>query len=154
MLNEPFLEILVDVFMKHCKFVLWKIIDGFEWRLCSFLKINGIVIQSMLGQGVCIFPLKHILEFLVLGKKFMWTWFNIWWGKNLNKKCISCFGSLHEGFCSNKQGLGAPRPFCTTRVFFLLQILHASNKGFTFQSLVLWCFKVKTPCMPMHSWIM
>ncbi len=76
MLNEPFFEIFVDVFMKSYKFILGQIVNGFKWRLCSF-KINGAIIWSMLRQGVYIFLLKHILEFLVLGRNFMWMWFNI-----------------------------------------------------------------------------
>ncbi len=90
----------------------------------------------MLGQGVYIFLLKHILKFMVLGKNFTCTWLNIWWGKSVNKKCISFLNNLHEGFCSNKQKLGAPRPFYNIKVLLLLQILHATNKGFTLQGFV------------------
>jgi hypothetical protein len=77
MSNEPLLKVLINVFMKHYKFVLGQIINGSKWRSCYFHKINGAVIWLMFGQGVHIYFLKHILEFLVLGKNFMWTWFNI-----------------------------------------------------------------------------
>ncbi len=56
--------------MKHCKFVLRQVIDGFEWRLHSFHKINGAIIWLML-RLVHISLLKHILEFLILGRNFM-----------------------------------------------------------------------------------
>jgi hypothetical protein len=59
-----FLKVFVNVFTKSYKFVLWQIVDGSEWRLHSFLKVNGVVIRSMLGQGVHIFLFKHIFEFL------------------------------------------------------------------------------------------
>jgi len=154
MLNEPLFEVFIDVFMKRYKFILWQIVNGFKWRLHSFHKINDIVVWLMFGQGDCIFLLNHILEFLVLGRDFMWTWFNIWWRKNVNKKCIFYRDNFHESFCSNKQKLGAIKPFCTTKVSLLLQMLHASDKGFIFQGLVLWFFKMKTPCMPIHSLIM
>ncbi len=60
--NESLLHvfIFIEVFMKRCKFVLRQIIDGSKWRLLSFHKINGVVIESMLGQGVCILKKKHI----------------------------------------------------------------------------------------------
>jgi len=87
----------------------------FEWRLHSH-KINDASIWLMFGQGVCIFLLKHILEFLILGRNFLWTWFNIWWRKSTNKKCISSCGNFHESFCSNEQRLGAPKLFCTTKI--------------------------------------
>ncbi len=125
----------------------------------------------MFRQGVCIFLLKQIFEFLVLGKNFMWMWLNIWWGKNINQECISSHGNLHENFCYNKQ---RPRPSFSTKVSLLIEILHVfmpmlvfnymtyhililamyvSNKGFTLEGLMLWCFKVKTPCMLIHLWI-
>jgi len=113
MSNDPLLEILIKIFMKHCKFALQQIIDGSKWRLCSFYKINDVVIWLMLGQGVHIFFLKHILEFLILGNNFMRMWFNIWWRKNKNQECISSCGSLYEGFCSNKLKLEAFWPSCT-----------------------------------------
>jgi hypothetical protein len=88
--------------------------------------------MSVFVQGVHIYLFRHILEFLVLGRNFMWMWFNIWWRKNINKKCISSFGSFHENFCSIKLMFGAPRPFCNYQVvFLLLQILHAYDEGFT-----------------------
>jgi hypothetical protein len=154
MLNEPFFKVFINVFMKCYKFVSWQIVDGSEWKLCSFHKINGIVVWSMFGQGVNIFLLKHILEFLVLRRNFMWTWFNIWWKKNINQECISFHGNFHENFCSKKKRLGAPRTSCTIEVSLLLQILHAYDEGFTFQGFMLWCFKMKTPHMPIHLWIM
>ncbi len=154
MSNEPIFEILIDVFTKFYNFVLWQIIDGSRWKLCFFFKINGVVVWLMLGQGVYNFLFKHIFGFLVLGRNFMWIWFNIWWGKNTNQECISSCDNLCEGFYSNKQRLGAPRPSCTIEVFFLLQILHAFEKGFTLQGFVLWCFRVKTLHMLIHSWIM
>ncbi len=78
MLNEPFLKVFIDLFMKHYKFVLRQIIDGSEWRLCSFHNINGAIVRSMLGQGVYISLFKHIFEFLVMRRNFMRTWLNIW----------------------------------------------------------------------------
>jgi hypothetical protein len=54
-----------------------------------------------------------------LGKNLMWMWLNTWWGKNINKKCISSRGSLHESFCSNEQRLGALRLSCNIKVFVL-----------------------------------
>jgi hypothetical protein len=102
MSNAPLVEVFIDVFTKCYKFVLWQIVDGSEWRLCSFHKINGAVIWSMFGQGFHISFLKHIFEFLVLRRNFMWSWFNIWWKKNVNKKCISFHSNFHESFCSNK----------------------------------------------------
>jgi len=81
----------------------------------------------MLGQGVCIFFLKHILEFFILGRNLMWTWLNIYWRNNINKKCISFLGSLHKSFCFKKQMLRAPRPFCTTEVSFCFKFcMHSS----------------------------
>ncbi len=68
MSNEPLIKVLIKVFMKCCKFILQQIIDGFEWKLHSLHKINGVVVWSMLGQGVHIYLLKHIFEFLVLGR--------------------------------------------------------------------------------------
>ncbi len=154
MLNEPLFKVLIEVVTKCCQFVLWQIINGSKWRLCSFHKTNGVIIWSMLGQGVYNSLFKHILEFLILGRNFMWTWLNIWWRKNIYQKCISSCGNLHEGICSNKQRFRAPRPSCTIYVFLLLQIVHDSNKGFTFLGLVLWCFKMKTLCVPILSQIM
>jgi hypothetical protein len=65
----------------------------------------------------------------------MWMWLNIWWREIVNQECISFFSSLHEMFCSNKQGLGAFRPSWTIeiplfllkylRFSFFFQILHA-----------------------------
>ncbi len=78
MSNEPLFKVLVEVFTKCCKFVLCQIIDGYKWRLHSFHKINGVVLWLMFGQGVHISLLKHIFEFLVMGRNFIWTWFNIW----------------------------------------------------------------------------
>ncbi len=106
-------EVFIEVFTKYYKFILQQIINGSEWRLHSFHKINGAVIWSMLGQGVYNYFLKHIFEFLVLGRNFMWTWFNIWWKKNINQGCFSFCDNLYEGFYSNKQRFGAPRPSCT-----------------------------------------
>ncbi len=54
-----FLEVFINVFMKCYKFVLWQIVDGLEWRLCSFHEINGIVVWLMFGQGVRIFSQPH-----------------------------------------------------------------------------------------------
>jgi hypothetical protein len=65
----------------------------------------------------------------------------------------SC-GNFHEFFCSSEQKLGGPRPSYAIKVSLLLQILHAFNEGFTLQSLVLWCFKMNTPHMLIHLWIM
>ncbi len=45
---------------------------------------------------------------------------------------ISSYGSFHENFCFSEQKFGALRPSCTTKVSLLLQILHASDEGFTF----------------------
>jgi hypothetical protein len=154
MLNEPLLKVFIDVFTKCYKLVMWQIVDGSEWTLHSFQKINDTVVWLMFGQGVHIFFLKHILEFLVLRRNFMLTRFNIGLEKNINKKCISFCGNFHESFCSNEQRLRAPRPSCTIEVSLLLQILHAYDKGFTLQGLVLCCFKMKTPRMLIHSWIM
>ncbi len=113
--NEPFLEVFIKVFTKHYNFILWQIINRSKWKLHSFQKINlnGVVVWLMPRQGVYISFLKHILEFLVLGKNFMWMSLNIWWRKNINQECISSCGSLHEGFCSNKQRLGASKSSCT-----------------------------------------
>jgi len=68
MFDEPFLEVLVKVFMKHYKFILRQIINGSKWKLHSFHKINGAIVWSMFRQGVHIFLFKHIYEFLVLGR--------------------------------------------------------------------------------------
>ncbi len=84
----------------------------------------------------------------------MWMWFNIWWRKNINQQCISFRGNFHESFYSNEQRLGALRPSCTIEVSLLLQILHAFDKVLTLHGLVLWCFKMKTLHMLIHSWIM
>jgi hypothetical protein len=72
MSNEPFIEVLIEVFTKHWKFILFQIIDESKWRLHSFHKINGAIIWWMFGQGVRISLLKHIFEFLVVGRNFMW----------------------------------------------------------------------------------
>jgi len=85
----------------------------------------------MFEQGVRIFFLKHILEFLVLRKNLMWMWLNIWWGKNVNEEHISFLGNLYEGSYSNKERLKAPRPFLPFKSSFYLKFLHAFNKGFT-----------------------
>jgi hypothetical protein len=45
--------------------------------LRSFHKINGAIGWLMPKQGLHISLLKHVLEFLVLGNNFMWTWLNI-----------------------------------------------------------------------------
>ncbi len=55
---------------------------------------------------IFIFFNSDILDFLILWKNFMWTWFNIYWRKNLNQECISSFDNFHEGSCFNKQRLG------------------------------------------------
>jgi hypothetical protein len=44
MSNEPLFEVFIEVFMKHYKFVLQQIINGFKWRLHSFHKINGAIV--------------------------------------------------------------------------------------------------------------
>jgi hypothetical protein len=49
MSNEPFFKILVNVFSKSYKFVLWQIVNWPKWRLHFFLKINGVVVWSMLN---------------------------------------------------------------------------------------------------------
>jgi len=140
MSNEPLLEVFIDIFSKHCKFVLWQIVDGFEWKLHSFHKINGAIVWLMFKQGVYIFLLKHIFEFLVPGRNFMWTWFNIWWKKNVNQECISFHGNFHESFCSNEQRLGAPRPSCTTKASLLLQSFHV------------WVSHSRTSCCGISKW--
>jgi hypothetical protein len=71
MLNEPLLEVLIKVFMKHYKFILRQIINGSKWKLHFFHKIKGSIVWSMLRQGLRIFLLKHIFEFLVLGTNFI-----------------------------------------------------------------------------------
>jgi len=106
MSNEPIFKVLINVLVKHSKFVLWQIIDGSEWRLHFFHKINGAIIWLMFGQNVRMPLFKHILEFLVLGRNFMWTWFNIWWGKNINKKCISFMVAFMKAFAPINKGLG------------------------------------------------
>jgi hypothetical protein len=50
---------------------LRQIINGFEWRLCSFHKINGLIIWLMFGQGAQMIFFKHVLEFLTLKRSFM-----------------------------------------------------------------------------------
>jgi hypothetical protein len=57
-------------------------------------------------------------------------------------------------FFSMNKGFGAPKPSYTIEISLSVQILHASNKGFTLQDLVLWCFKMKILRMPIHLWIM
>ncbi len=71
MLNEPLIEILIEIFTKCYKFILRQIINGFEWRLCSFHKINGLIIWLMFGQGAQMIFFKHVLEFLTLKRSFM-----------------------------------------------------------------------------------
>ncbi len=89
-----------------------------------------------LGQGVCISFLKCILEFLVLGRNFIWTWLTIWWEKSINQECISFHGNLHEGFGFNKQRLGAPsRAFFYFKFYMLLmRVSHSKALWYGFQS--------------------
>jgi NADH:ubiquinone oxidoreductase subunit 4 (subunit M) len=35
----------------------------------------------------------------------------------------------------------------------LIFAMYVSNEGFTLHGLVFWCFKSKTPHMPIHTWI-
>ncbi len=107
MSNEPIFKVLVDVLLKCCKFVLWQIIDGSKWRLHFFHKINGAVVWLLLRQNVHIPLLKHIFEFLALGRNLMWTWLNMWWGENINKKWISFFmAAFMKAFAPTNKDLG------------------------------------------------
>ncbi len=72
MSNEPYFEIFINAFSKHHEFILWQIIDGFEWRWCTFFKINCAIIWSMLWHGVNILLLKHILVYFVWKKISYW----------------------------------------------------------------------------------
>jgi hypothetical protein len=65
-------------------------------------------------------------------ERISWTWFNSWWRKNVNQECISSCGSLHEGFCSNKQRLGhlsllvpSRSSFCLKFCMLLTRVSHS-----------------------------
>jgi hypothetical protein len=131
MLNEPLLKVFINVFTKRCKFVLWQIVDGSKWRLCLFHKINGAVVWLMFGQCVHIFFLKHILEFLVLGRNFMCTWSNIWWRKNINKNVFPFIVALMKAFVPMNKGWRhlvlfiPPRsPYYFKFCMFLIRVSH------------------------------
>ncbi len=72
MSNEPYFEIFINVFSKCHEFILWQIVDGCEWRLRTFFKINCAIIWLVLWQGVNILPLKHIFVY------FVWIGISYW----------------------------------------------------------------------------
>jgi len=88
----------------------------------GYVPFTRLMVQSYgqcLGKVSTFFFSSTIFEFLVLGRNFMWTWFNIWWRKSINKKCISSCGNFHENFCSNEQRLHALRPSYTIEISVL-----------------------------------
>ncbi len=76
MSNEPLFKVLIEVFTKCYKFVLQQIIDGSEWRLHSFHKINGAIVWVMLGQPFI----------------FSNTSLNSWYWEGISCGCGSTFG--------------------------------------------------------------
>ncbi len=93
----------------------------------GYVPFTRLMVQSYgqcLGKVSTFFFSSTIFEFLVLGRNFMWTWFNIWWRKSINKKCISSCGNFHENFCSNEQRLHALRPSYTIEISVLGMFLR------------------------------
>jgi hypothetical protein len=60
----------------------------------------------MFGQGDRIILLKHILEFLVLERNFMWTWFNIWRRKSINSRMHLLLWNFMKAFAPTNKGFG------------------------------------------------
>jgi len=42
---------------------------------------------------------------LVLGRNFMWTWVNIWWGKNINKNASPLVVAFMKAFAPTNKSL-------------------------------------------------
>ncbi len=96
-------------------------------------------------------------------------------GKNMDQEHISFPCNTHDNLCSYKQWLGTfGSKLCSTKVLFMLEVLHASIFIFVFKctmyivinfsthvgsktlhfEAMFQCFKMKTPCISIHLWIM
>jgi len=102
MSNEPYFEIFINIFSKCHEFFLWQIVDGHEWRLCTFFKINCAIIWLMLWQGVNILLLKHISLYILYEKGFRTDVIQHFVWENINWKCISFIYHMHENLCSHE----------------------------------------------------
>ncbi len=125
MSNEPLFKIFIDVFLKHQEFILWQIIDGSKWGLCSFLQINYTIIWLMFRWCVCIFLFKNIFVVLVLNNDLMLLHPKIRGWNGIHKKCISLLCCLYEYSCSHEQRLEMFGSLVTHNISFTLEFLHA-----------------------------
>jgi hypothetical protein len=60
----------------------------------------------MIGQGAHISLFKHILEFLVLGRNFMWTWPSFGEGRTQIKNAFPFVTTFMKAFALTNNGLG------------------------------------------------
>jgi len=157
MSNEPYFEIFINAFSKHHEFILWQIIDGFEWRWCTFFKINCAIIWSMLWHGVNILLLKHILVYFVWKNISYWCDSTSGLGKHKSRIHLFIY-HMHKSLCSHEQQFGTLGFSCTTKGFLMFEILDVSiscfslNAWFLPNMLVLKSSHFKASCFGGSKW--
>jgi hypothetical protein len=171
MLNESFFEILINVFMKNYKFVLWKIIDGSRWGLHTLFQLCNHMVNAMVKCQHSYFQTHPCSLYIKKGSHVVVDWHLLW---EVHKSRMHPLSLQHVWMpLVHKQWFGKLGFLCTNKVFeiwfmfnltqiffehltykFMCFTNHACDNGLTIQRFLLGCFKMETFCMLIHMWIM